>query len=81
MPTANVTEALASSHLTLQFACAISYYISTECCNTSCTDKWFNSLPASGEFCHLLLIFENSLEPDQARKYIRPDLDPYCLTF
>ena len=26
----------------------------------------FDSLPASGDFCHLLIIFANSLEPDQA---------------
>ena len=38
------------------------------------------SLPASGEFCHLLRIFANSLDPDQARQDVRPDLDPICLT-
>ena len=32
----------------------------------------FNSLPASSEFCHLLLTFANSLDPDQ---------DPSCLKF
>ena len=26
----------------------------------------FNSLPASGYFCHLLITFANSLDPDQA---------------
>ena len=25
-----------------------------------------NSLPASGNFCHLLITFANSLDPDQA---------------
>ena len=26
----------------------------------------FNSLPASGNFCHLLIAFASSLDPDQA---------------
>ena len=30
--------------------------------------------------CHLLIILSNSLDPDQAGQYIRPDLDPNCLT-
>ena len=29
--------------------------------------RHFNSLPASGKFCHLLITFANSLDPDQAR--------------
>ena len=37
-------------------------------------------LAASGEFCHLLTIFANSLDPDQARQNVGPDLDPNCLT-
>ena len=40
----------------------------------------FNSLPASDNFCHLLITFANSLDPDQARQNVRPDLDPNCLT-
>ena len=36
-----------------------------------------SSFLASGHFCRLLIIFANSLEPDQA---IGPDLDPNCLT-
>ena len=39
-----------------------------------------NSLSTSGEFCHLLMIFANILDPDQAQKNIGPDLDPICLT-
>ena len=35
----------------------------------------FNSLPASSDFCHLLITFANSLDPDQARLNIGPDLD------
>ena len=38
------------------------------------------SLPASGYYCHLLITFANSLDPDQARQDVRPDLDPNCLT-
>ena len=28
----------------------------------------FNSLPASGNFCNLLITFANSFDPDQARQ-------------
>ena len=44
----------------------------------SCTV--FNSLSASGNFCHLLITFANSLDPDQAPQNVGPDLDPICLT-
>ena len=40
----------------------------------------FNSLPASSDFCHLLITLANSLDPDQARQNAWPDLDPNCLT-
>ena len=30
--------------------------------------------------CHLLITFVNSLDPDQARQNVGPDLDPNCLT-
>ena len=40
----------------------------------------FNSLPASGNFYHLLITFANNLDPDQARRNVGPDLDPNCLT-
>ena len=30
--------------------------------------------------CRLLLILANSLDPDQARQKVGPDLDPNCLT-
>ena len=40
----------------------------------------FNSFLASGKFCNLLIIFTNSLEPDQDRQNVGPDLDPNCLT-
>ena len=42
---------------------------------------WINSLPASDEFCCLLIIFTNSLDPDQAWQNVGPDLDPNHLTF
>ena len=46
------------------------------------TDKHFsiNSLPASSDFCRLLLSFANSLDPDQARPNVGPDQDPNCST-
>ena len=40
----------------------------------------FNYLPTSGDFCRLLITFANSLDPDQARQNVGPDLDPICLT-
>ena len=40
----------------------------------------FNSLPARGDFCCLLITFANSLDPDQARQNVGPDPDPNCLT-
>ena len=39
-----------------------------------------SSLPTSGDFCHLLITFANSLDPDQAGKNDWPDLDPNYLT-
>ena len=38
------------------------------------------SFLASGNFCHLLITFANSLDPDQARQNFVPDRDPNCLT-
>ena len=35
---------------------------------------------ASGDFCHLLITFAYSLDPDQAQQDVRPDLDPNRLT-
>ena len=40
----------------------------------------FNSLLAWGTFGCLLITFANSLDPDQARQNVGPDLDPSCLT-
>ena len=39
-----------------------------------------NSLLTSGDFSCLLITSANSLEPDQARQNVGPDLDPNCLT-
>ena len=36
------------------------------------------TLSASGNFCHLLITFANSLDPDQAQQNVGPDLDPNC---
>ena len=34
----------------------------------------------AGHLTRLLITFANSLDPDQARQNIGPDLDPKCLT-
>ena len=39
-----------------------------------------NSLPARDKLCRLLIIFVNSLDPDQARQNVGPDLNFNCLT-
>ena len=39
----------------------------------------FNSFLARGDFCHLLITFANSLDPDQDRLNVGPDLDLNCL--
>ena len=41
---------------------------------------YFNSFPARGDLFGLLITFANSLDPDQARQNVGPDLDPNCLT-
>ena len=40
----------------------------------------FNSLPARGDSCCLPITFANSLDPDQARLNVGPDLEPNCFT-
>ena len=40
----------------------------------------FNSLSTRDDSCCLLITFANSLDPDQARQNVGPDLDPNCLT-
>ena len=39
-----------------------------------------NSSHASGNCCRLLITFSNSLNLDQKRQNVVPDLDPNCLT-
>ena len=39
-----------------------------------------NSFFASGFFCRLLIIYTNSLDPDQDRQNVGPDLDPNSFT-
>ena len=43
----------------------------------SCVGK-FNSSLASGNLCRPLVTFANSLDPDQDRQNVGPDLDPNC---
>ena len=45
-----------------------------------CIKLFFYSLPASNLFCCLLIIFVNSLDPDQTQQNFTPDLDPNYLT-
>ena len=52
--------------------------LSQKVVSTSCFV--LNSLQARGDFCCLLIAFANSLDPDQARQNVGPDLDPNCLT-
>ena len=40
----------------------------------------FQSFLASGDFCYLLISFANSLDPDQDRQNVGPDLFLNCLT-
>ena len=40
----------------------------------------FNSFHASDSVCRLLITFADSLDPDQARHFVGPDLDPNCST-
>ena len=35
---------------------------------------FYNSFPASGEFCCLLITYANSLDPDQDEENVGPDL-------
>ena len=35
---------------------------------------------ANANFCHLLITFANSLDPDEDRQKVGPDLGPNCLT-
>ena len=41
-----------------------------------CSFMSFNSYHSRGDFCHLLIIFANSLAQDQDRQNVGPDLDP-----
>ena len=41
--------------------------------------SWIHSQPAGGNFSCLLIIFANSLDPDQARHLVGSDLDLNCL--
>ena len=42
--------------------------------------KFVSPFLASSDFCHLLLAIVNSLDPDQDRLSVVPDLDPNRLT-
>ena len=38
--------------------------------------NFYGILLAGGDFCHLLITFANSSDPDQDRQDVGPDLDP-----
>ena len=42
--------------------------------------RYANSFLARGDFSHLLIYFVNSLDPDEDRQNVGPDLDPNSLT-
>ena len=46
-----------------------------------CFDILFNNLPASGDFCCLLIAFVNILDPDLDLQNVGPDLDPKSGSF
>ena len=41
----------------------------------------FSSLSSSSDFCHLLITFAKSLDPNQTLQFFQPNLDSYCLQF
>ena len=49
-------------------------------CEKCFYDLHSSNFLASDKFCPLLMIFSNSLDPDQGRQNIGPDLDANCLT-
>ena len=58
----------------IEFSQGFSQKVASRSCSV------FNSLHASSNFSHLLITFANSLDQDQARQNVGPDLDPNCLT-
>ena len=45
-----------------------------------CRPYIINSLPVISDVCHLPISFASSMDPDQARQNVGPDLDPNCFT-
>ena len=41
--------------------------------------SFINSFLANGDFCHLLIAFANSFDPDHDHQNVSPDLDPNWL--
>ena len=57
------------------------YQLLTETKIAICVQKkQVNSLSASRDFCHLLITFANSSDPDQDGQNFGPDLGPNLLT-
>ena len=58
----------------------IIYKMATENLTQSAKRLNVNSFSASGDCSRLLITFANSLDSDQVRQNVGPDLDPNCLT-
>ena len=43
-------------------------------------NDFHNSFLAGSNYCHLLITFANSLDPDQDQQNVGPYLDPNCFT-
>ena len=66
------------THWRLRLACNQAFHAAS---NYSLgAENSHGSKPSSADNLCLLIIFANSLDPDQARQNVRPDLDPNCLT-
>ena len=50
------------------------------CGNPERLFQTITSFLARGDLCHLLINFANSLDPEQARQNVGPDLDANCFT-
>ena len=64
----------------MSFVCGVLQISLFFCTNNILINNHTNSFLASGDFWHLLMNFANSLDPDQDRQNVGPDLDSNSLT-
>ena len=69
---------MSGTSIIAKFSMSLSQGFSQKVVSTSCFV--FNFLSTRGDSCCLLITFAISLDPDQARQNVGPDLDPNCLT-